>query len=50
MGWGGGNGEGECERFVLPYVIGSERRESLEDLEVKGLELRSYGGGRGSGV
>lgn len=50
MGRGGGGRKGEGEGFVLPYVIGSERRESLEDLEVQGLELRSYGGWRGSGV
>lgn len=46
----GGGGKGEVEGFVLPYIIGSERGESLEDLEVKGLELRSYGGWRRSGV
>lgn len=50
MGRSGGGGNGEGELFVLPYVIGSKRRESLEDLQVKGLELRSDGGGRGSGV
>lgn len=43
MGRGGGGGNGKGEGFVLPNVIGSERRESLEDLQVKGLELRSYG-------
>lgn len=50
MGRGGAGGKGEGEGFVLPYVIGSERGEILEDLEVKGLELRSYGGWRRSGV
>lgn len=50
MGRSGGGGNGEGERFVLPYVIGSERGECLLDLEVKGLKLRSDGGGRGSGV
>lgn len=35
--WGGG--ERESEGFVLPYVIGGEGGEGLEDLEVEGLKL-----------
>lgn len=33
-----GRGEGESEGLVLPYVVGGEGREKLNDLKVEGLE------------
>lgn len=46
---GGGERDGERERVVLPDVVGGERRESGEDLEVERLELLLGCGGRREG-
>lgn len=46
----GSRRDGEGEGLVLPYVVGGEGRERLEDLEVKRLQRRGVGGaGAGGG-
>lgn len=48
VGNGFGGRDGEKKRFVLPDVVGGQRRESGEDLEVEGLKLLlGHGGGDG---
>lgn len=41
---------GESEGLVLPYVVGGEGREGLEDLKVQRLQRRRYGGVGGGGI
>ena len=48
VGNGVGGGYRKRKRLVLPDVVGGQRRESGEDLEVEGLDvLLGHGGGDG---